>query len=107
MCVRGCPLFQDGARIPPTAISFGRLGRLRMPESHGSLGVAPPSPPKQLGRFEVGAKIGGGGMASVYLGRAEREDGTEQVVALKVIRDELAQDEQFTQMFIDEAKILA
>jgi eukaryotic-like serine/threonine-protein kinase len=65
------------------------------------------SPPKQLGRFEVGAKIGGGGMATVYLGRAEREDGTEQVVALKVIRDELTDDQQFSNMFIDEAKILA
>ena len=53
------------------------------------------TPPKQIGRFEVGAKIGGGGMATVYLGRAEREDGTEQLVALKVIRDELVDDQQF------------
>ena len=64
-------------------------------------------PPKMLGRFEVGAKIGGGGMATVYLGRDIREDGTEALVALKVIRDELANDEQFTAMFVDEAKILA
>lgn len=65
------------------------------------------APPKQLGRFEVGAKIGGGGMATVYLGRTERDDGSEQVVALKVIRDEFANDPQFSGMFIDEAKILA
>lgn len=64
-------------------------------------------PPKQLGKYEVGAKIGGGGMATVYVGRADRPDGTEERVALKVIRDELAQDEQFKSMFIDEAKILA
>jgi eukaryotic-like serine/threonine-protein kinase len=63
-------------------------------------------PPKRLGRFEVGAKIGGGGMATVYLGRDVRDDGTEAFVALKVIRDELANDEQFTAMFVDEAKIL-
>jgi eukaryotic-like serine/threonine-protein kinase len=63
--------------------------------------------PKTLGRFEVGAKIGGGGMATVYLGRDVREDGSEELVALKVIRDELAHDEQFTAMFVDEAKILA
>jgi serine/threonine protein kinase len=55
----------------------------------------------------VGAKIGGGGMASVYIGRAALDDGTEERVALKVIRDELAHDEQFKSMFIDEAKILA
>ncbi len=65
------------------------------------------APPKQLGKYEVGAKIGGGGMATVYIGRAPREDGTEERVALKVIRDELAHDEQFKSMFIDEAKILA
>jgi serine/threonine-protein kinase len=46
-------------------------------------------------------------MATVYIGRATREDGTEERVALKVIRDELAHDEQFKSMFIDEAKILA
>src|SRR6185369_10289063 len=55
----------------------------------------------------VGAKIGGGGMATVYVGRDIREDGSEELVALKVIRDELAHDEQFSAMFIDEAKILA
>lgn len=62
--------------------------------------------PKHLGRFEVGAKIGGGGMATVFVGRAVRTEGDE-LVALKVIRDELAHDEQFTAMFVDEAKILA
>jgi serine/threonine-protein kinase len=46
-------------------------------------------------------------MATVYIGRATRDDGTEERVALKVIRDELAHDEQFKSMFIDEAKILA
>jgi serine/threonine-protein kinase len=65
------------------------------------------APPKQLGKYEVGAKIGGGGMATVYVGRALRDDGSEERVALKVIRDELAHDENFRSMFIDEAKILA
>lgn len=55
----------------------------------------------------MGAKIGGGGMATVYLGHDRREDGTEELVALKVIRDELANDETFSSMFIDEAKILS
>jgi serine/threonine-protein kinase len=55
----------------------------------------------------VGAKIGGGGMATVYIGRTTLDDGAEERVALKVIRDELAHDEQFKSMFIDEAKILA
>lgn len=71
------------------------------------LPITQSKPPKHLGRFEVGAKIGGGGMATVYLGREIREDGSEALVALKVIRDELANDEQFAAMFVDEAKILA
>lgn len=67
--------------------------------------IAPP--PKILGRYEVGAKIGGGGMATVFIGFASKDDGTEEHVALKVIRDELAHDEEFARMFVDEAKILA
>lgn len=63
--------------------------------------------PKKLGRFEVGAKIGGGGMASVFVGHCTRDDGSEELVALKVIREELATDEQFSTMFVDEAKILS
>ncbi len=46
-------------------------------------------------------------MATVYIGRARRDDGSEERVALKVIRDELADDEQFKHMFVDEAKILS
>lgn len=85
--------------ILPSSISFGRVA--------ATVPTAPTRPPKTLGRFEVGAKIGGGGMATVYLGRDVRTDGTEELVALKVIREELANDEQFAAMFIDEAKILA
>ncbi|AKV01678.1 serine/threonine protein kinase [Labilithrix luteola] len=63
--------------------------------------------PSHLGRYEVGAKIGGGGMATVYIGRTTRGNGDEELVALKVIRDEYAHDENFSSMFVDEAKILA
>lgn len=67
----------------------------------------PAKPPSKLGRFDVGAKIGGGGMATIYLGRDVQADGSEHLVALKVMKDELAHDEQFVAMFVDEAKILA
>lgn len=64
------------------------------------------APPKRLGRYVVGTKIGGGGMASIFLGRAAKS-GDEELVALKVIRDEYLHDEHFSSMFVDEAKILA
>jgi len=61
--------------------------------------------PSQLGPYDVGPKIGGGGMATVYVGR--RRDAGSDVVAIKVIRDELADDTNYIHMFLDEAKVLS
>jgi serine/threonine-protein kinase len=63
-------------------------------------------PPSRLGPYEVGGKIAGGGMATVYIGRRD-DKGKEKLVALKVIKDELAKEEAFVHMFLDEAKILS
>lgn len=66
--------------------------------------------PKHLGRYEVGAKIAGGGMASVFLGRVKSDDGgkaPEKTVALKLVRQEFSNRAEFNDMFLDEAKILA
>lgn len=52
-------------------------------------------------------KIAGGGMASIYLGRARDPSGGERIVALKVIRPELGHDEAAKAMFTDEANILS
>ena len=66
-----------------------------------------PMRPTKLGRFDVLAKIAGGGMASVYLGRSATEAESE-VVALKVMRQDRAQeDEELVKMFVDEANLLA
>jgi serine/threonine-protein kinase len=63
-----------------------------------------PFPPR-LGRYEVRAKIGDGGMASVYLGR--QLGGSQRVVALKVIKEEFCRNPEFVTMFLDEAKIVS
>jgi serine/threonine protein kinase len=65
-----------------------------------------PKRPSQLGRYEVLSVIAAGGMATVYLGRRREADGTARTAALKVIHDDLGQDEQYVQMFRDEASIL-
>jgi eukaryotic-like serine/threonine-protein kinase len=57
----------------------------------------------KLGPYELGPKIGGGGMATVYVGRNDDSD----VAAIKVIRDELARDTEYIHMFLDEAKVLS
>ncbi len=64
--------------------------------------MPPPPRPKRLGRYDVVAKIGGGGMATIYLGRAP-----DHVAAIKVLRHELAESPHVVDMFLDEAKILS
>ena len=52
----------------------------------------PPGPddPPRIGRYEVLARLGRGGMATVYLGRGDHG----RQVAIKLIRPELAADEE-------------
>jgi serine/threonine-protein kinase len=65
-----------------------------------------PIRPTKLGRFDVLAKIAGGGMASIYLGRSA--DAANEVVALKVMRSDRAEeDAELVKMFVDEANLLA
>jgi serine/threonine-protein kinase len=68
-----------------------------------------PARPAKFGRFDVLAKIAGGGMASIYLGRADGSgNGGRDVVAVKVMRSERAEeDEELVKMFVDEANLLA
>ena len=63
------------------------------------------------GPFALGPKIGGGGMAAVYLGKYVPAPGEEAppeqaVVALKVIKGELVSNPEYEKMFLDEAEIL-
>ena len=69
--------------------------------------MAPPARPTRLGPYDVIVKIAGGGMATIYLGRARDAKGTERLVALKAIRHDFRHDERFVRMFLDEAKILS
>jgi serine/threonine protein kinase len=53
--------------------------------------------------YELVEKIGVGGMAAVY--RARPAEHPEQTVAIKLILPELRADPQFSQMFVDEARL--
>lgn len=59
------------------------------------------------GRYELIHRLGHGGMASVYLGRAIGTAGFERLVAVKVIHPHLANEVEFVDMFLDEARIAA
>jgi serine/threonine-protein kinase len=64
-----------------------------------------------LGPFALGPKIGGGGMASVFLGKYVAPPGEEappeqEVVALKVIKGDFVRNADYEKMFLDEAELL-
>ncbi|NUP07051.1 MAG: protein kinase [Polyangiaceae bacterium] len=60
-----------------------------------------------LGRYRVVEEIGVGGMASVHLGRMDGPGGFQKWVAIKRIHPNLVEDDQFVDMFLDEARIAA
>jgi eukaryotic-like serine/threonine-protein kinase len=65
------------------------------------------SPIARLGPYEVGPRIGRGGMADVYVARDLRTDANLRVVALKVVRADLVdEDGTYLELFRDEIAIL-
>ncbi|AKF03731.1 serine/threonine-protein kinase [Sandaracinus amylolyticus] len=61
----------------------------------------------RFGRYRTVARIGGGGMAEVYLASLVGELGFAQSFVLKRILPELAGDERFVAMLADEARLAA
>ena len=61
----------------------------------------------RIGRFDIIAEIGTGGMASVYLARSTGSGGFRRLTAIKVMHPHLSSDESFVDMFLDEARVAA
>jgi serine/threonine-protein kinase len=59
------------------------------------------------GRYRLCFEVASGGMATVYLALYQGPMGFEKVVALKTIHKHLAKEQQFLDMFFDEARIAA
>jgi len=62
-------------------------------------------PGTMLGKYELLATIGTGGMASVILARQRGPAGFEKVVVIKVVHPHMAQDQVAVNMLLDEAKV--
>lgn len=60
---------------------------------------------QRLGSYLLLERLNTGGMADIYLAKQFGFGGTDQLVALKCIRPELAEDPVFIRMFVDEAKL--
>ncbi|MEM9190368.1 MAG: protein kinase [Myxococcota bacterium] len=65
----------------------------------------PTSPVETLGRYTLVSQIASGGMATVFLATAKGPGGFEKVFAVKRIHPHLAEQEDFVNMFLDEARI--
>jgi eukaryotic-like serine/threonine-protein kinase len=63
--------------------------------------------PRRFGRYVLFDQIGKGGMARIYLARAESDLGAERLLVLKQILPLLSNSREFSQLFIDEAKLSA
>jgi eukaryotic-like serine/threonine-protein kinase len=60
---------------------------------------------RRLGRYVLCYELASGGMATVYLGRAEGAGGFGKLVAIKLIHPHLAKRKEFVEMFLDEARL--
>ncbi len=63
------------------------------------------SPGSTIGRYVVSKKLAEGGMAEVYLASAVGPEGFAKEVVIKVVRSFLANDQQFIDLFIAEARL--
>src|SRR6188472_3587114 len=60
-----------------------------------------------MARYELLERIGMGGMAEIYRGKAIAGGGFEKPVAIKKILPHLSQDKRFVELLITEAKTLS
>jgi serine/threonine-protein kinase len=71
----------------------------------GDSRVSARAAPEKIGRYQLCFELASGGMASVYLARAEGDPGFQKLVALKRIHPHLADEKDYLEMFLDEARI--
>ena len=60
---------------------------------------------RQFGPYRLVKQIAVGGMAEIHLAKTAGIAGFEKYVALKMIHPNFAEDDQFIEMLVDEAKI--
>src|SRR4051794_1123053 len=66
------------------------------------------APSASFGKYRFLAEIGFGGMSEIYLTVTQGGlAGFQKLVALKLLRRDLAEDEEFRRMFLDEARLAA
>src|SRR5258706_13558260 len=69
--------------------------------------VADEAPPKAMKKYVVLGQLARGGMAELFLARANGLGGFERLLVIKRVRPELTHDGEFARMLLDEARIAA
>ncbi len=69
--------------------------------------VPPTTSAQRLGRYHLVRLVGTGGMAEIWKAKAQGPAGFEKVVAIKKVLSQLVQEGEFTEMFVEEAKLVA
>lgn len=62
---------------------------------------------QHIDRYELVAEVASGGMATVFLARLSGVGGFQRFVAIKRLHPHLAGEEEFVEMFLDEARLAA
>jgi serine/threonine-protein kinase len=93
---------QDALAIPASTKPARRAQKSRPP-------VAEPERilPRRLGRYQLFAHIGRGGMADIYLAQADTGLGGTRLVVIKEVLPKLAHSADFAEMLVSEAKLAA
>src|SRR5215472_7080887 len=100
----------------PTSRSVSRSGGpILAPQCYSPKRMCPvPESPRgapqerpRLGRYELIAILGHGGMADVYLAVSRGPAGFNKLIVIKRLRPDLAADPSFRDMFLDEARLAA
>ncbi len=69
--------------------------------------LLPEGEPKVLDRYQLIGEIASGGMATVFLARLPGVGGFRRLVAIKRLHPHLAHEQEFVEMFLDEARLAA
>lgn len=92
----------------PVRTNVGNVGSSNA-STLGSLGVkadgTTTAGQSHIGRYDIVRKLGSGGMAEVYLAKAQGEAGFEKLFALKVLHKSMTTEAMVVEHFLDEARL--
>lgn len=100
-------LFQEEKRSRDKIVFWIAICMLHKAEQDARERRRSEKPERRIGPYLLSASIGRGGMAELFIAEKIREGGFRKVVALKKILPQLAEEKEFTDRFIQEARLAA